>query len=52
MSISNNRIITQWEHHIHVHASTFDKAIECHSTRFELFYFNENFRRIALWGSA
>ena len=31
---------------------TFDEGIQCRSTRIELFYFCDNFRRIALWGSA
>ena len=28
---------------------TFDEGMSCHSTRIELFYFNENFRCIAQW---
>ena len=28
---------------------TFDEGMSCHSTRIELFYFDDNFRRIALW---
>ena len=28
---------------------TFDEGMSCHSTRIELFYFDENFRRIAQW---
>ena len=29
-----------------------DKGMSCHSTSIELFYFNDNFCRIALWVSA
>ena len=36
-----------WEQHIP--AITCDKGIECYSTRIELFYFDDNFRRIAQW---
>ena len=28
---------------------TFDEGMSCHSTRIELFYFDDNFRRIAQW---
>ena len=35
-----------------MHAITFDAGIRCHSIRIELFYFGNNFRCIALWGSA
>ena len=28
---------------------TFDLGMSCHSTRVELFYFDDNFRRIAQW---
>ena len=28
---------------------TFDEGMSCHSSRIELFYFDENFRRIAQW---
>ena len=37
-------MIFQWEHH-----NTFDEGMSCHSTRIELFYFDDNFRRIAQW---
>ena len=41
-------IITLW-----VHCNpTFDERIECYLTRIELFYFDDNFRRIALLVSA
>ena len=40
----------QWVHHIP--ANTFDKGVCCHLTRIELFYFDDNFRCIALWVSA
>ena len=36
----------QWQHHMHV--ITFNKGIERHSTRIELFYFDDNFHRIVL----
>ena len=28
---------------------TFDEGMSCHSTRIELFNFDDNFRRIAQW---
>ena len=28
---------------------TFDEGMSCHSTRRELFYFDDNFHRIAQW---
>ena len=28
---------------------TFDEGMSCHSTIIELFYFDDNFRRIAQW---
>ena len=28
---------------------TFDEGMSCRSTRIELFYFDDNFRRIAQW---
>ena len=28
---------------------TFDEGMSCHSIRIELFYFDDNFRRIAQW---
>ena len=28
---------------------TFDEGMSCHLTRIELFYFDDNFRRIAQW---
>ena len=45
--IFNDKSISQWEHHIAV--ITCDEGIECCSTRIELFYFDDNFRRIAQW---
>ena len=39
--------ISQWEHYIPV--ITCDEGMWCHSTRIELFYFDDNFRRIAQW---
>ena len=47
MSISNNKIIAQWERHIHV--ISYNKGIGCHSTRIELFYLDDKFCHIALW---
>ena len=49
-SIFDGKIISQWEHHIA--AITFDEGMRCHSTRIELFYFNDNVFLIALWVSA
>ena len=43
-------MITQWVHYIHV--ITFNKGMWCLSTRIELFYFDNNLRRIPLWVSA
>ena len=31
----------------HLPVTTFDKGMSCHLTRIELFYFDDNFRRIA-----
>ena len=39
--------VSQWEHHIH--AITCDEGMWCHLTRIELFYFDDNFHRIAQW---
>ena len=38
--------MSQWEHHIP--AITFDKRMSCQSTSTELFYFDDNFRRICV----
>ena len=43
MTIFDDRIVGQWEHH--THAMTFDEGIGHHSTRVWLF----NFRRNAQW---
>ena len=43
-------MIAEWVHH--TPAITLDKAMWCHTTSIELFYFDDNFRRIALWVSA
>ena len=45
--ILDGESISQWEHHIA--AITCDEGIECYSTRIELFYFDDNFRRITQW---
>ena len=37
---------------IYRHAITFDKGFGCHSTRIDLFYFDNTFSRIMLWVSA
>ena len=34
---------------IYIPAITCDEGMWCHSTRIELFYFDDNFRRIAQW---
>ena len=44
--ILDGKSISQWEHHID--AITCDEGIECYSRRIELFYFEDNFPRIAL----
>ena len=46
-SIFDGKSISQWEHHIPV--ITCDEGMWGHSTRIELFYFDDNFRRIAQW---
>ena len=45
--IFDDKGISQWEHHIP--AITCDEGMWCPSTRIELFYFDDNFRRIAQW---
>ena len=40
--IFDGKSISQWEHHIPV--ITCNKGMCCHSTRIELFYFDDNFR--------
>ena len=47
MYIFDDKSISQWEQHIP--AITFDKGMRCHLTTIELFYFDDNFRRIAQW---
>ena len=43
MSIFDDKLIFQWEHHI------LSIGKSCHSTRIELFNFDDNFRRYSLW---
>ena len=45
--IFDGKSISEWEHHIP--AITFDKGMLCHSTKIELFYFDDNFCRKAQW---
>ena len=47
MSIFDEKIVSQWVHHIP--AITCDEGIRCHLIRIQLFYFDDNFRRKALW---
>ena len=46
MSIINDKIIAQWEHHIYMQSLSMKD-----STRIELFYFDDNFCCIARWVS-
>ena len=39
MTIFDENIIAQWEHH--THTMTFDEGIQWHSTRIWLFYFDD-----------
>ena len=45
--ILDGKSISQWEQHIP--AIPFDKGMGCHLTVIELFYSDDNFRRIAQW---
>ena len=45
--IFDGKSTSQWVHHIP--AINCDEGIDCYSTRIELFYFADNFRRIAQW---